>query len=187
MVNDEVAIADAVIPVAFPEVEVGKQCIDGPPCDFTGVDVGIGTFIRVIATYGEVFYTLKVVDERVENSIEWCGRQDIGLRIINAGLCGIGHIAEGADEIEVAQGTDSSCLGDVRLHLFFRVVGVDGLYHWSIVADGVTTVDSLVELSPTAIGVGWQKVLLEDFVDFVGHVSTKSHVITAQLAPNGHS
>ena len=138
-------------------------------------------------TLGIVLDALQIGNQRVDNHVELGGGDDIILIVGDTRLCGVGHIAERTDQIEIAEGTDGLHLGNRRLQLIMRVVRVYLLNFRSIVTDDVTAVDDIVYRRPFTHVVGGQQVLPQHLVEVIGNVCASHYVVGAQLSPDAHA
>ena len=100
---------------------------------------------------------------------------------------GVRHIAESANEIEIAEVADGRHFSNVCLHFRLCVVRVDGMYAWCIVNDRVATVDALVEALPCGETIGFEDVLLENLIEVVARTRTICEVVATHFTPNQHA
>ena len=142
-----------------------------------------------ILLHSIVLNTLQVEDQAVEYILELGSRQIHGLVIVEIGDCGIGNIAEGANQIEVHQVAKGRYFSLRGTQLTLGVVRVFLSHTRCKVEHGVTTVDNVVEVDPRSKAVAGVDVLLEDVIEIflIFNICAAHDIVGTELAPSHHS
>lgn len=112
------------------------------------VSVGLRIFAHCV-----VLHILEVGDERVEHGIERRSRQIHLLRVVEVSLGCEGHVAIGADEVEIAEVAQCRHLGNGGTQFALRVVGILLGNRGCKMNDGVAVVDHLIKTRPVGEAV----------------------------------
>ena len=138
---------------------------------------------------GIVLHFLQVGNQIFEHRGERSSGKVHYLVIVRKGLCAVRHVAEGTDEVEVAQVAQCRHLGDVGLQVALGVTGVNLCHAGGILDDRVAAVDDIVEGIPLREAVHGGDVLLEHIVEvnIVVDILSRHNVIAADFAPDHHA
>ena len=113
--------------------EAGMNVFTISAIDKRGMSEVMKEAIR-IAGDGTALHTLQIGNQVVEHGIERSGSQLHLLVVIGVGLRGVRHVAEGANQIEIAQSTQSRHLSQRGIQLT-RAVGRIALSHLRCILD----------------------------------------------------
>ena len=142
-----------------------------------------------ITLHGIVLDAFQVEDQRIQHGIEFRGGQVQLLVVIDVGLSCERYIAEGADQIEVAEAAEAHHFSDIGLQFTLRIGGVDSGHAGGILDKCVTTVDDRVETLPIGVTVLGIDVLLEDLLEvaILLNITARTDVVAAELTPDHHT
>ena len=142
-----------------------------------------------ILLHSIVLHALQVQDQAVQHVVErQCGLVHI-LGVVQIGLCGVGHVVEGANQVEVHQFPDCRHLGTRGVQFTLRIVRILLSHARSIIEHRVAAVDDIIELTPARVGIAGIDVLLKYIreVNIVVNVGTTGDVVGAEFAPCHHA
>ena len=136
-----------------------------------------------------VLHFLQVGNQVFEHRGERSGGKVHHLVVVRKGLRTVRYVAEGTDEVEVAQVAQCRHLGDVGLQVALGVAGVNLCHAGSILDDRVAAVDDIVEGIPLREAVHGGDVLLEHIVEvnIVVDILSRHDVLAADFAPDHHA
>ena len=156
VVHNLLIVGTAVGHGSTPQVDVGCDGIDG----IAGDVAPVAPVVQTVATrlHDVLAGLVQVVEALLQHFARGALCNGLNLTVVLVGLADVRHIAEGANQIEVAERAQSQHLGANHVVVALSELRVFGHHLGCMAQYDVAVVDDLIEIGPRAIAHRRQQV-----------------------------